>query len=92
MTPEELHAAPEAPDKGAAIEALWWAARDDWIHAHDAAQAGHDAPAAWVHAYLHRVEGDLENAEYWYARAGKPVATVPLDQEWRAIAAALLNP
>ncbi|GAC1481297.1 MAG: hypothetical protein NVS2B11_06500 [Acetobacteraceae bacterium] len=91
MTPDELRAAPEAPAKGAAIEALWWAAREDWTHAHELAQADHGAPAAWVHAYLHRVEGDPENAAYWYERAGKPVATAPLDDEWRAIAAALLS-
>ncbi len=92
MTPEELHAAPEAPDKGAAIQALWWAARNDWTHAHEAAQSDQGAPAAWVHAYLHRVEGDLENARYWYGRAGKPVAMTLLDEEWRTIAAALLTP
>ena len=92
MTPDELRAAPNAPAKGAAIEALWWAARDDWTRAHEVAQADQGAPAAWVHAYLHRVEGDLENAKYWYALAGKPVAAAPLDDEWRAIAAALLSP
>ena len=46
--------------------------------------------AAWVHAYLHRVEGDLPNAGYWYRTAGKPVATGALDDEWAAIAAELL--
>ncbi len=92
MTPDELRTALNVPDRGAAIQALWWAARGDWTHAHEAAQADHGASAAWVHAYLHRVEGDPENAAYWYERAGKPVATVPLDDEWRAIAAALLSP
>ncbi len=91
MTPDELRAAPEAPNQGAAIDGLWWAARDDWTHAHEAVKVDNGAPAAWVHAYLHRVEGDLENASYWYALAGKPVATTPLDDEWRAIAAALLS-
>ena len=90
MTPDELRAASKPPEHGAAIEALWWAARDDWNKAHEAAQADHGAPAAWVHAYLHRVEGDGENAGYWYRRAGKPAATGPLDAEWRAIALALL--
>ena len=90
MTPDDLRAAPEPPDRGAAIEALWWAARDDWNKAHEAAQADDGASAAWVHAYLHRVEGDLGNAGYWYRRAGKPAAAGPLDEEWRAIAAALL--
>lgn len=39
----------------------------------------------WVHAYLHRVEGDLGNAGYWYRRAGKPVASVPLNEEWASL-------
>lgn len=91
MTPDDLRAAPKPPDRGAAIEALWWAARDDWHHAHEAAQSDDGAPAAWVHAYLHRVEGDGENAGYWYRRAGKPAAAGPLDEEWRAIASALLT-
>ncbi len=92
MTPDDLRAAPEPPDGGAAIEALWWAARGEWTKAHEAAQADDGAPAAWVHAYLHRVEGDGENAGYWYRRAGKPAAAGPLDEEWGAIAAALLAP
>ena len=91
MTPDELRSALDAPDKGAAIEALWWAAREDWSHAHETAKVDEGVPAAWVHAYLHRVEGDMENASYWYARAGKPIATVSLDDEWRTIAAALLS-
>jgi len=91
MTPDDLRAAPEAPGQGAAIDALWWAARDEWTHAHKAAQSDQDAQAAWVHAYLHRVEGDQENASYWYGRAGKPVATGPLDEEWQVIATALLK-
>ena len=77
------------PPPQPAQAALWWAARDDWDQAHAAAQADGGADAAWVHAYLHRVEGDLENARYWYGRAGRPVATGPLEAEWEAIAAAL---
>lgn len=92
MTPDELRAAAAAPGGGAAIEALWWAARGDWTRAHEAAQSDEGASAAWVHAYLHRVEGDEANARYWYRRAGKPAATAPLDNEWRMIAAALLQP
>ncbi len=49
------------------------------------------ADAAWVHAYLHRVEGDLGNAGYWYRQAGKPVATGSLEAEWERIASALLG-
>jgi hypothetical protein len=70
--------------------ALWWDARGDWAAAHEAAQAGEDAGSAWVHAYLHRKEGDLANAGYWYRRAGRPASADSLDTEWLAIAAALL--
>lgn len=74
----------------APLAALWWDAKGDWTRAHEAAQAGDDAGSAWVHAYLHRKEGDLSNARYWYARAGRPAATGALEAEWAAIAAALL--
>ena len=89
MTPADLRGLPEPPE-GAALQALWWAARGNWEAAHRCAQDGGGRDADWVHAYLHRVEGDLQNAGYWYARAGKPVATGGLDAEWEAIAGALL--
>jgi len=75
---------------GAALVALWLDAKGDWDAAHAAAQAVADADGAWVHAYLHRKEGDEANAGYWYRRAGKSPASGPLDAEWRAIATALL--
>ena len=76
-----------------AVQALWWAGKHDWTRAHNCAQADEGDPACdWVHAHLHRVEGDMENAGYWYHRAGKPVATGPLEDEWAAIAMALLSP
>jgi len=73
-----------------ALLALWWAARGDWHRAHGVAQSDGSSDGSWVHAYLHRVEGDLGNAGYWYRRAGKPASTAPLEDEWREIAAALL--
>jgi hypothetical protein len=73
-----------------ALQGLWWEAKGDWDKAHECAQAEDDAEGAWVHAYLHRKEGDADNAGYWYARAKQPVAAVPLPAEWDAIAAALL--
>ena len=80
-----------APDLSLARQALWWSGKQDWERAHECAQQGENDPACdWVHAHLHRVEGDLGNAGYWYRRAGRPVATGPLDAEWQAIAAALL--
>ncbi len=73
-----------------ALAALWWAAKDDWERAHDLVMNEESGDCAWVHAYLHRVEGDLGNARYWYRQAGKPVTTVALQSEWDALAAALL--
>jgi hypothetical protein len=72
--------------------ALWWAARDDWQRAHQLVMDEEGKDCAWVHAYLHRVEGDLENARYWYRRAGRPVEEGGLQAEWEAIARALLEP
>ena len=94
MTPHDLRASlsAEHPPAGlrAALEALWWAGKGAWDRAHALVQDGTGVEAAWVHAYLHRVEGDLANAGYWYRRAGRPVASGSQDEEWSAIAAALL--
>ena len=73
------------------VAALWQAAKGDWDGAHRLVQDESSNDAAWVHAYLHRVEGDLGNAGYWYRRAGKPVAKGSLDEEWEALASALLR-
>jgi len=73
------------------LAALWWAAKGDWDAAHKIVQDESDANSAWVHAYLHRVEGDLRNAGGWYSRAGRPASTAPLKEEWEAIARALLG-
>jgi hypothetical protein len=82
----------DRPPSGLAVpaEALWWAAKDDWDRAHKLVQDDGSKDAAWVHAYLHRVEGDLPNAGYWYRRAGRDEAKGPLEAEWAEIAAALL--
>jgi len=74
-----------------AMQALWWDAKGDWSKAHQCAQAQDDKTGAWVHAYLHRKEGDPGNASYWYRRAGKPVCREPLDQEWLSIVKGLLG-
>ncbi len=83
----------DAPPAGLerALAALWREAKGDWDEAHRLAQAQDDADGAWVHAYLHRVEGDLPNAGYWYRRAGKPPSSAPLKREWDEIAGALLD-
>lgn len=74
------------------LHALWHDAHGDWARAHQIAQDIEDPDAAWVHAFLHRKEGDPANAAYWYRRAGKPVFTGPLEAEWNSIADALLAP
>ena len=74
------------------LHALWWVAKGAWDKAHVLVQEDHSREAAWVHAHLHRVEGDLANAAYWYGQAGKSEARGPLDAEWDGIAAALLDP
>jgi len=74
-----------------ALAGLWWDAKGDWTKAHESAQVDEGPAGAWVHAYLHRKEGDASNAAYWYRRAGKPVAASSLEAEWEAIARALLT-
>lgn len=74
-----------------ALVALWHDGRGDWEEAHGVAQDIHDETGSWVHAYLHRKEGDIGNARYWYSRAGVPAASGSLDDEWRAIVMALLD-
>jgi len=74
-----------------ALAGLWWDAKDDWERAHESAQQDEGVDAAWVHAYLHRKEGDHNNATYWYNRAGKPVCREPLDAEWKIIVKNLLG-
>lgn len=74
-----------------ALAALWWAGKDDWDKAHKLVMDEDGAECAWVHAYLHRVEGDLDNARYWYRRARRKPAEGDLQAEWTSIAAALLE-
>ena len=82
----------DAPPSGwsPALQALWHQGKGDWDRAHQLAQAQDDAEGAWVHAHLHRAEGNTANAKYWYRRAGRAPSTVSLDQELAEIAAALL--
>jgi len=83
-----------APPAGlsASLRGMWFAAKGDWHKAHGIVQDDDSAAAAWVHAYLHRVEGDLPNARYWYGVAGKAAANGPPDAEWGAITSVLLQP
>jgi hypothetical protein len=85
-----LSRAAPAPGLGAPLAGLWWAAKGQWDEAHRIIQDEATADAAWVHAYLHRIEGDLGNASYWYRQAGQPVAADSLESEWERIVSALL--
>ena len=79
------------PDKiSGYLESLWYDAKNDWEKAHNVIQDIEDKTASWIHAYLHRKEGDTGNADYWYRRAGKERPAVTLQEEWENIVKALL--
>lgn len=83
----------EEPDSAwsLALQALWWEAKGDWEKAHELAQAASGPAGDWVHAYLHRKEGDMTNASYWYRRANQPFYYGNVKDEWAEIATALLE-
>ena len=85
----QTHPTPPS-DLSLALQSLWHDAKGDWNKAHDLAQEAGDSSGDWVHAYLHRKEGDESNARYWYTRAGKPAYSGSLQDEWAAISEALL--
>ncbi len=78
------------PNLNKPLQALWYAAKDNWNRAHELIQDEVDADSAWVHAYLHRVEGDLFNAKYWYKRANRSTSDETFEQEWKKIASELI--
>ena len=81
-----------APPAGISVylEALWYDGNGNWNKAHSMVDSLGDTTACWVHAYLHRKEGDLWNSDYWYRKAGKTRPDVSLQQEWETIVKALL--
>ena len=82
---------PQPPDSvSLALEALWWDAKGDWEKAHRCAQERDDQAGMRVHAYLHRREGDLSNADYWYRRCRAAAPQVSLDEEWETLAQSFL--
>ena len=90
----ERSLAGESPPRGVGglLQALWHDAHGDWDRAHALAQKDGGRMGAAVHAYLHRKEGDLDNARYWYGRARRmPIRDAPLEAEWDEIARALLK-
>jgi hypothetical protein len=95
VTPDAFHrslaASAPPPNLSDALQSLWWAGKNDWDRAHKIVMDSSGVESAWVHAYLHRVEGDLGNANYWYRAACRPPAEGPLPAEWNAIVGALLS-
>lgn len=95
MTLDEFRASLAQPAPPAALtpalKALWQDGKNDWHAAHETAQDIDDETGAWIHAYLHRKEGDQGNAEYWYRRARKPVCRTSLQEEWDQIVTELIS-
>lgn len=91
MKPEELNTLADPANLSLPLQALWQDARGNWDRAHEVCQQAKSRDGDWVHAYLHRKEGDLGNAGYWYARAGRPMpaVNVTLDAEWAELVRAL---
>jgi hypothetical protein len=94
MNPKEFKASltsnippPNIPDY---LQALWYDAKGDWEKSHNIAQDINSNTGSWIHAYLHRKEGDIFNADYWYSKAGKKRPSVSLEKEWEEIVAELL--
>ena len=83
----------EQPDSSLSqpLQALWQDAKGDWDLAHTLCQSAGSNDGDWVHAYLHRKEGDISNARYWYGRSGKPEFEGSLDEEWESLVKGFLN-
>ena len=88
---ESLKASTPPSQLNGLLKALWYDAKGDWESAHNVAQDIHTRDGSWIHAYLHRKEGDLGNASYWYSRANQPVSNKSLSEEWEDLAKAMLN-
>jgi hypothetical protein len=74
-----------------ALQSLWWMEKGDWNRAHGLIDDATGADECWVHAHLHRVEGDFANAGYWYRKARMPLATAPLERERQEMIVILLD-
>ncbi len=97
MTPAQLKASAATdaqPPRGLSREAesLWFIKKGEWDKAHDIAQDIHTPTGFWLHALLHLIEGDLGNARYWFAEAGRPAKKPSqIDELWEEIAQAVLK-
>jgi len=92
MSPAELLKQPQCPKHlSPAIQALWLAHNDQWDAAHQLVQHSTGGDEAWVHAHLHRTEGDHSNANYWYARAGRQPCQLSIREEQEQIIAEIFR-
>jgi hypothetical protein len=85
MTFSEFKSSVDPKGFSVELEALWYDGKGDWNRSHEVIQDVNSKNAAWIHAYLHRKEGDLGNAQYWYSRAGKTMPEMSLEEEWRSL-------
>ena len=84
----------EQPNNGLSVQlkSLWYDGKGDWHKAHAQVDSQTDRASAWVHAYLHRKEGDIWNADYWYTKAKQVRPNVSLEEEWEALVMQFLPP
>lgn len=90
MTVSELKSSVTPPEDPLAAS-LFWIRNGEWAKAHDIVESMHSRDAAWIHGYLHRIEGDKWNATYWYNRAGKSFPSESIKEEWEVIAKSLFD-
>lgn len=81
----------QPPPVAVLLQALWYAAKGDWEKSHELAQDVNTPDGSWVHAYLHRKEGDQFNAKYWYSRANQKMPDYSLEKEWEEIVKTMLS-
>lgn len=83
---------PEPPEEmNNLLQALWFDAKGDWETAHELIQSVYTNEGAWVHAYLHRKEGNMDNASHWYEKAGKAISKKSFEEEWLSILGEFLD-
>ena len=87
---ESLNAVAPPASANVYLQSLWYDAKDNWEKAHTLIQDISDKKAAWIHAYLHRKEGDVWNANYWYTKADQRMPGYTFEQEWEEIVKAMV--
>jgi hypothetical protein len=88
---KSLSSSSPSPDMSPHLQSLWYDAKENWERAHTIIQDLEDKNASWIHAYLHRKEGDIGNADYWYRRAGKKRPSITPEEEWEYLVETLIH-